>query len=107
MNHISLVKKNDIFLEYNVSNLNYSDISCLDINNTLDCNDKSNLSSCLTKEVCKNIDYYNQLKELQMNHSSANGRYYDTSNLYQLYLQKLFNLGIGIIGASTIIFIFS
>jgi hypothetical protein len=107
MDSLSIAKKDQVLVGYNIDDIDYSNISCGKLDDNLDCHLQSNLSSCFTKEVCKNKNYYNELKNLQINHSSANGRYYDTTNLYQSSFQNAFNLGIGIIGASTAIFIFS
>ena len=109
MDSISVVKNNQIYVGYNVDDLYDSNISCKNVNKLINCSyiDESNISSCSQKEICNNRDIKDELKELQQHHSSADGRYYDVSNLYQISIQNTFNLGIGIIGAITSIIIFS
>ena len=56
-----------------------------------------NEKQCYEKEICINKQQSEILQKKQLMHSSSDGRYNDTENLYTYSLLNTFNLGIGLV----------
>lgn len=92
------VNSNDIILAYDPTKFFWASADQNDIDiaycNLSQC---SNTTDCYKKELCNNKSNYELLRKIQSNHSSSDGRFVDTSNLYKRTLLETLNLGGGII----------
>lgn len=58
---------------------------------------ETNIQDCYSKELCNNKTNSELLFNMQTLHSGADGRYFDTSNIYKSTMLDTFNLSVGII----------
>ena len=63
-----------------------------------------NTKCALLNQLCKNDIKFNEIKDIQTNHSASNSRYGDISSFYNTELIKSINLGVGILLLSSIIY---
>lgn len=74
------------------------DISC----NTA--NFASNEQACIKKELCKNRDFAERTRALQLNHGGSDQKYIDTNKVYISEYVNVFNLGIGVVAVGFFIY---
>ena len=99
------INSNDVILAYSPSDFfwvsadenDFSMESC----NLPQCSEtdlgSENIQNCYSKELCNNKKNSTLLQKMQYVHSGADGRYFDTTNIYQKTILDTFNLGVGII----------
>jgi hypothetical protein len=79
--------------DYKATSNNFCDIQkCDDTNLT-----EENIHDCYMKEICDNKKNSEILQTLHSHHSSADGRYFDTSNTYKKTMLETLNLGVGVL----------
>jgi hypothetical protein len=72
---------------------------------TEDCTGSSKSNCALfLEEICNNYKNSKIIKELQTTHSGADSRHLDTTKIYNYNLLKTFNLGIGIVYISIMLY---
>ena len=69
-----------------------------------DANFASNEQACIKKELCKNRDYAERTRALQLNHGGSDQKYVDTNKVYISEYLNIFNLGIGVIALAFFIY---
>jgi hypothetical protein len=62
-----------------------------------DCSDNSNIKDCYLTEVCNNKVNSNILQQMVTTRTSSDGRFLDSSDVYETLLLNTLNLGIGVI----------
>lgn len=54
-----------------------------------------NSYNCISKELCKNLDKVKKISQHQTQHSESEGKYLDTSSLYNFSFMNIINISIG------------
>ncbi len=82
----------------------YNSGNCRDVTGVTDTDSVDKQKCAVLNELCKNNEYYNELKEVQTTHYASNGRYSDATLFHNTEMLKSANLGIGILGLSFVIY---